>query len=106
MIGLDTVSSKCNVHVGDQVYQTTNMTINMMKKLWELKTHESAHIKGLDTNLEESVKTRLYEMGFEEGQPISCTRRSKINGPMVVQLGGTALALEQAIAEQIYLMAN
>lgn len=81
-------------------------TKSMIKKLWELNVQESAQIHGLDSNLEESVKTRLHEMGFEEGQSISCTRRSKINGPMVVQLGGTALALEQKIAEQIYLVAN
>jgi ferrous iron transport protein A len=73
------------------------------KLLWDLKASESAEVKVIESKLEPAVKIRLTEMGFEQGQKVSCTRRSPFNGPMVIQLAGTALAIEKPIAEKIYI---
>jgi ferrous iron transport protein A len=72
-------------------------------KLWELKPNQSAIVGDLSTDIEEKLKYRLKEMGFESGQELSCIRRSPFKGPIVISLGGTILALEQSIAELISL---
>jgi ferrous iron transport protein A len=72
-------------------------------QLWELQQNQSAIVSNLSTDIEEKLKNRLAEMGFESGQELRCVRRSPFKGPMIISLGGTILALEQSIAELISL---
>jgi ferrous iron transport protein A len=71
--------------------------------LWELKKGEVANVSHLCEHLDDSVSTRLAEMGFETDQYIKCLRRSIFSGPLVIQIGDCVYSLEQKVAEQIFL---
>lgn len=71
--------------------------------LWDLNKGETALVSNLCEHLDDSVSTRLVEMGFETGQNITCLRRSLFAGPLVIQVGDCVYSLEQKIAEQIFI---
>ncbi|MBU2918313.1 MAG: ferrous iron transport protein A [Psychrosphaera sp.] len=71
--------------------------------LWELHKGGTANISHLCEHLDDSVSTRLVEMGFETDQYIKCLRRSIFSGPLVIQIGDCVYSLEQALAEQIFI---
>ncbi|RUO79976.1 ferrous iron transport protein A [Idiomarina tyrosinivorans] len=73
--------------------------------LWDLQANQIAHVQNFHNALSTTVANRLEEMGFCQGQPIVCLRRSPLKGPLVVQLGDCVYSLEQTIAEQIHLTA-
>lgn len=73
--------------------------------LWELQAKQLAHVQHFHADLSTTVANRLEEMGFCQGQPIMCLRRSPLKGPLVVQLGDCVYSLEQSVAEQIHLSA-
>jgi len=71
--------------------------------LWDLNKGETANVSHLCEHLDDSVSTRLVEMGFEPDQSITCLRRSLFAGPLVVQVGDCVYSLEQTVAEQIFI---
>ena len=62
---------------------------------------KSASICNFNANLQLDVATRLQEMGFEEGQQITCIKRTAFNGPTIIQLGDCVYSLEQSIANHV-----
>lgn len=75
----------------------TNVTI------WQLSKHQKACISGFESDLNAAVIARLQEMGIAEQQEVCCLRKTPISGPIVISLGGSALALEKSVAESIHI---
>ncbi len=69
--------------------------------LWDLPKKQLATVTGIAEDVAENVKQRLLEMGVQEGRDVQCIRRGPLNGPIIMQLGGSVFALEQAIAAKI-----
>lgn len=69
--------------------------------LWELPSKQLASIKAIQQGLCDSVVTRLAEMGLESGRDVQCVRKGPLGGPIVMQLGGSVFAIEQALAAKI-----
>lgn len=69
--------------------------------VWDIPAKKSASIDSLCTSIKSDVAIRLSEMGFVEGQLITCIKRTAFNGPTVVQLGDCVYSLEQHIADRV-----
>ncbi|MFT6271129.1 MAG: ferrous iron transport protein A [Alphaproteobacteria bacterium] len=69
--------------------------------VWDIPSKKSASIKSLCTAMHADVAIRLQEMGFEEGQLITCIKRTAFNGPTVIQLGDCIYSLEQSVANHV-----
>ena len=69
--------------------------------LWDLNKNQNAVVTSVEENLSATLNQRLQEMGLCSGQSVQCLQRGPFNGPLVVQLGGTAFAVEQALAQRI-----
>jgi ferrous iron transport protein A len=73
--------------------------------IWDIPAKKSAAIQLLSANLQEDVAMRLHEMGFAEGELVTCIKRTAFNGPTVVQLGDCVYSLEQSIASHVQVSA-
>ncbi len=71
--------------------------------LWDMATKQTGRIVDLSQELGTHISRRLREMGFEEGQLITCIRRSPLQGPLVVQIRDSVYSLEQSVARNIKL---
>lgn len=69
--------------------------------LWELEKAKSAKVKEVDDTLDLLIIARLREMGLAAGRDVECVRRGPLGGPMVMQMGGSVYAMEQALASRI-----
>lgn len=69
--------------------------------IWDLPSKKSASISSLCHTMHEDVAIRLQEMGFEQGQLITCIKRTAFNGPTIIQLGDCVYTLEQSIANHV-----
>lgn len=58
-------------------------------------------VTGISLEVDEKVRNRLEELGLFANQLVICLRRSAFNGPIVLQLGGSAFALEQDVAQLV-----
>ncbi|GAB2683589.1 FeoA family protein [Aliiglaciecola sp. 3_MG-2023] len=75
--------------------------IMLQNTVWELPTKKSAKIVGLQNGLSVAMSNRLKEMGFCDGETISCLKQCPFNGPKVVELGGAILSIDKEIAQNI-----
>ena len=71
--------------------------------LWDLSKNTHATIISFFSELDNTIATRLLEMGFESNQTVFCIRRSPLSGPIVIQLGDSVFSLEQEIAQHIFI---
>ncbi|MFQ3248363.1 FeoA family protein [Glaciecola sp.] len=69
--------------------------------VWDIPSKKSASITDLCISMQSDVAIRLQEMGFEEGQLITCIKRTAFNGPTIIQLGDCVYSLEQSIANHV-----
>jgi ferrous iron transport protein A len=69
--------------------------------VWDIPSKKSASIKDLCKSMQSDVAIRLQEMGFEEGQLVTCIKRTAFNGPTIIQLGDCVYSLEQSIANHV-----
>ena len=68
-------------------------------KLSELKAGESARI--LSLSLPPAAGERLRELGVAEGMPVRLLRRAPFGGGLLLEAGGTRLALRASLAEGV-----
>lgn len=71
--------------------------------LWELAKKQHATIEKFDPNLANGLKVRLSEMGFAEGEVLTCMKRSPFNGPIVIQVQDCVYSLDKQLAENIFI---
>jgi ferrous iron transport protein A len=69
--------------------------------VWDIPSKKSASIKNLCATMQPDVAIRLQEMGFEEGQLVTCIKRTAFNGPTIIQLGDCVYSLEQSVANHV-----
>lgn len=69
--------------------------------LWDLQSGDIVVVDGVALEVDQKIRDRLEEMGLSNSLPVTCMRRSPLNGPIVVRVGGSVFALEQDIAQQI-----
>ena len=72
-----------------------------MMTLIELKENQSASIEGFFSDLSDTYKERLVELGFEPEQEVVCFRASHFNAPAVFQIGGSVFSLASDVAKMI-----
>jgi Fe2+ transport system protein FeoA len=70
--------------------------------VWDIPAKQTATIRNLSTAMQSDVAIRLSEMGFVEGQIVTCIKRTAFNGPTVIQLGDCVYSLEQSIADCVH----
>lgn len=76
--------------------------VRISMTLWELSPTQTAVVVTIADTVSPAVLSRLTEMGIETEQSIHCLRKGPFNGPIVLELGGSVFALEQALAEAIF----
>jgi ferrous iron transport protein A len=69
--------------------------------VWDIPSKKSASISDLNATMHADVAIRLKEMGFEEGQLVTCIKRTAFNGPTIIQLGDCVYSLEESIANHV-----
>lgn len=69
--------------------------------IWDIPAKKSASIHSICNSLQKDIAMRLHEMGFAEGERITCLKRTAFNGPTVIQLGDCVYSLEQSIANHV-----
>lgn len=69
-------------------------------KLTDLNTVNSVSILEVKTN--EDLQKRLYELGLHLGQTIRIVRRMPLQGPVLIEVNNSILALRYEEAECIH----
>lgn len=73
--------------------------------LWELPQLDSAVLKGFETTTPDRYKSRLCELGFEEGGEVTCMRVTPFGGPRVYKIGDGVFSIDREMAKQILVKA-
>ena len=68
--------------------------------LWELPAGESAIIAGINGELDAATQ-RLMDIGFREGQRVSCVLIPGFGAPRVFAVGGATYSLDRRTAERV-----
>lgn len=69
--------------------------------LWNLKSNQSARVRGIDPSLPATFRDRLEHLGFAAGEQVACVRRTPFNGPRVYRVGDSVFSLAQDIASAV-----
>lgn len=75
----------------------------MSHTLWQLAANTQAEIAGFCQSLDQHLLTRLSEMGFLVGTQVTCIKRTPLNGPMVIEVGGCVYSLDDDLARFVFL---
>ena len=67
--------------------------------LYELEEGAQAKIRSL--GLEPSFASRLRDMGFCEGEAVTCIRIAAMKSPVIYRVKGTLVALRKRDAERV-----
>ena len=69
--------------------------------IWELSAGESAVIAGVYPDDVDSATQRLIDIGFREGQRVTCLLTPGFGAPHVFIVGAATYSLDRATAERI-----
>ena len=75
-------------------------TATNQTSLWELPAGESAIITGINGELDAATQ-RLMDIGFREGQRVSCVLTPGFGAPRVFAVGGATYSLDRRTAERV-----
>ena len=69
--------------------------------LWDLPQFSQASIKSYKDSIPGNYQLRLRELGFEEGERVTCLRSAPFGGPKVFKVGDSVFSLAKDVAEEI-----
>ena len=72
------------------------------KTLSDLKVGESATVEQFCTELLQSYRNRLEELGFSKGRPVVCLQKTAFGGPRLYSVGGAVYSLDKNTTQRIY----
>lgn len=70
----------------------------MNKTLWDLVQGEKCLVDGFNTDLEESYRVRLMELGFHPGEQVTCVQVPRLGAPRLYRVHNTIYSLDDQIA--------
>jgi Fe2+ transport system protein FeoA len=70
-------------------------------KLFDVPVDTPVKINNFSDSLSVKFQHRLREIGFVEGEMISCIRKTPFGGPGIFKVGGSIFSLGSEIAEFI-----
>ncbi|WP_395339726.1 FeoA family protein [Ningiella sp. W23] len=71
--------------------------------IWDLPKRATATITGLHQTIDVSLGQRLQEMGFTQGQLVTCMKRTPFSGPLVIQVQDCVYSVDRELAEQVHI---
>jgi ferrous iron transport protein A len=74
--------------------------------LWDLHQQKSAELTGFHTATPECYRSRLCEIGFDQGEHVTCLRVTPFGGPRVYRIGDGMFSLDRELALQILIKAT
>ena len=72
------------------------------RPLWQLAVGESSQITVIEANTLGSAAQRLIDIGFREGQRVTCLMRPGFGAPRVYAVGGATYSLDQRTASVVF----
>ena len=69
--------------------------------LWDLKQGNSATVHSFTSDLENSYRTRLSELGFHPGENISCVLAPSLGAPKLYRVNNSVYSLDDSVASLI-----
>ncbi|MCB0411653.1 MAG: ferrous iron transport protein A [Bdellovibrionales bacterium] len=75
-----------------------------MRTLWDLQERESAQIRGVGKHLPSAYLHRLQELGFVEGNEVTCVKRTPFGAPRVFGIQDGVFTLEKTTAQLIEIL--
>ena len=79
---------------------TAQSTVSRL--LWQLAVGESSQITVIKANTLGSAAQRLIDIGFREGQRVTCLMRPGFGAPRVYAVGGATYSLDQRTASVVF----
>ncbi|MEZ4814751.1 MAG: FeoA family protein [Bdellovibrionota bacterium] len=74
--------------------------MKIAKTLIQLSRNERALITGFSTKLSANYLTRLRELGFREGEFVTCLKTPPLGAPRVFEICGSVFSVESEIARE------
>lgn len=71
--------------------------------LWDLQAGKTATVSSLNEQLSSVYATRLIELGFQQGEKVSCVLAPKFGAPRLYRVDSSVFSLDDQIAKQINL---
>lgn len=72
------------------------------RPLWQLAVGESSQITAIEANTLGNAAQRLIDIGFREGQRVTCLMRLGFGAPHVYAVGGATYSLDQRTANVVF----
>lgn len=73
----------------------------MMKTLWDLIQGEKCLVEGFHTELDQSYRVRLMELGFYPGELVTCIQTPGLGAPRLYRVHNTIYSLDDDIAKLV-----
>lgn len=69
----------------------------------QLEESHSACIEGYGDDIIPDFKRRLQDLGFSQGENVTCLKKAPFGGPNVYKVGGAVFSLDRKLAKQVWL---
>jgi len=72
-----------------------------MKTLWDLMKGEKCLVQGFSSELEDSYRVRLMELGFHPGEQVTCVQTPNLGAPKLYRVHNTIYSLDDRVARLV-----
>ena len=69
--------------------------------LWDLLPGHEVQVQGFSEQLNDSYRRRLKELGFHEGEAVTCVQAPRLGAPRLYRVHNTIYSLDDNIAKLI-----
>ncbi len=69
--------------------------------LWDLPLGKKCRIEGFRGGLEKNYRTRLRDLGFHQGEIVTCVMTPRLGAPRLYRVHNTVYSMDDQVARQI-----
>ena len=69
--------------------------------LWDVTPGDKVQVQGFSNQLNENYRRRLMELGFHEGEAVTCVQAPRLGAPRLYRVQNTIYSLDDNIAKLI-----